>query len=38
MPKLIQMAIVGTGGMGACHAQEFSRIPGVKIMAVCDVD
>ena len=38
MPKLIQIAIVGTGGMGACHAQEFSRIPGVKIMAVCDVD
>jgi len=38
MPKLIRVAIVGTGGMGACHAQEFSRIPGVRIAAVCDVD
>ncbi len=38
MPKLVRVAIVGTGGMGARHAQEFSRIPGVRIAAVCDVD
>jgi predicted dehydrogenase len=38
MPKLVRVAIVGTGGMGACHAQEFSRIPGVRVAAVCDVD
>lgn len=38
MPKVVQVAIVGTGGMGVCHAQEFSRIPGVRIAAVCDVD
>jgi predicted dehydrogenase len=38
MPEIVRVAIVGTGGMGVCHAQEFSRIPGVRIAAVCDVD
>ncbi len=38
MGKLVRLAIVGTGGMGACHAQEFSRLPGVVLAAVCDVD
>jgi len=38
MPKIVRVAIVGTGGMGVCHAQEFSRIPGVRVAAVCDVD
>jgi predicted dehydrogenase len=34
---MINLAIVGTGGMANTHAQSFSQIPGCRITAVCDV-
>ena len=36
--KRIRIGIVGTGGMANVHAQEFLKIPGVELAAVCDVD
>lgn len=36
--KEIRLAVVGTGGMANFQAQQFLAIPGVKIVAVCDVD
>lgn len=36
--KKVQIGIVGTGGMANAHAQEFLKIPGVELAAVCDVD
>ncbi len=35
---MIRIGIVGTGGMANAHAQEFLKIKGCKITAVCDVD
>ena len=35
---MIRLAIVGTGGMAGYHAGIFSKIPGCKIVAGCDVD
>ena len=35
---MIRIAIVGTGGMANSHAQEFQKIKGCKVVAVCDVD
>lgn len=35
---MIKLAIVGTGGMAHTHAKKFGAIPGVKIVACCDVD
>ena len=35
---MIKLAIVGTGGMAHTHAKKFAEIPGVKIVACCDVD
>lgn len=35
---MIKLAIVGTGGMGNTHAKKFAAIPGVKLVACCDVD
>ena len=34
----IRLAIVGTGGMANVQAKEFLGIPGVKLVAVCDVN
>jgi predicted dehydrogenase len=34
---MIRMAIVGTGGMAHRHAEEYSRIEGVELVAACDV-
>jgi predicted dehydrogenase len=34
----VRLAIVGTGGMANAHAEEFLKIRGVEISAVCDVD
>jgi predicted dehydrogenase len=36
--KKIHIGIVGTGGMANYHAQEFLKITGVELAAVCDVD
>jgi len=38
MKKKVRLAIIGTGGMAHMHAQEFLKIPGVVLAAVCDVD
>jgi predicted dehydrogenase len=35
---MIRVAIVGTGGIAGHHAGAFSRIPGCKLVAGCDVD
>ncbi len=35
---MIKIAIVGTGGMANTHAENFGKIRGCKISAVCDVD
>jgi predicted dehydrogenase len=34
---MIRIGIIGTGGMAQAHANEFSRIKGVKIVACSDV-
>lgn len=36
--KKVRLAIVGTGGMANWHAQQFNKIRGVAITAVCDID
>lgn len=35
---MIKLALVGTGGMAHTHAKKFSAIPGVKLVACCDVE
>lgn len=35
---IIRVAIVGTGGMAKRHAELYARIPGVQIVAACDID
>jgi predicted dehydrogenase len=35
---MIQLAIIGTGGMAATHAQSFSAMKGVALSACCDID
>jgi predicted dehydrogenase len=35
---MIRLAIVGAGGIAGYHAKNFSKIPGCKIVAGCDVD
>jgi predicted dehydrogenase len=37
-PKPVRVAILGTGGMANRHAQLYKEIPGVEIVAGCDVD
>ncbi|MFM7179962.1 MAG: hypothetical protein ACKO2G_00800 [Verrucomicrobiales bacterium] len=34
----ITMGIIGTGGMGTGNMNSFLNIPGVRVVAVCDVD
>lgn len=36
--KPVRVAILGTGGMANRHAELFKQIPGVRIVAACDVD
>lgn len=36
--KPVRIAIVGTGGMAGAHAIHLSKIPGVSVAAICDVD
>ena len=35
---MIKLAIIGTGGMAHAHARSFQDIPGVTLVAACDVD
>ncbi len=34
----IRVAVIGLGGKGGQHAQVFSKLPGTRLVAVCDVD
>ena len=34
----IRIAVVGFNGRGQAHIAEFTTIPGVRIVALCDVD
>ena len=34
---MIKIGIVGTGGMGNAHAEQYSKMRGVKVVACCDV-
>ena len=34
----VNVAVVGFHGRGRAHIREFARIPGVRIVALCDVD
>jgi predicted dehydrogenase len=35
---MIELAIIGTGGMAKHHAQQFQNIKGVRLAAACDID
>ena len=37
-PKPVRVAIVGTGGMANRHVELYKQIPGVELVAGCDVD
>lgn len=34
----VNIGIIGLGGKGSAHFQDFSRVPNVNIIAVCDAD
>lgn len=34
----IRMAVVGFNGQGKSHIEEFRKLPGVRVVALCDVD
>ncbi|MHC4487100.1 MAG: Gfo/Idh/MocA family protein, partial [Planctomycetota bacterium] len=34
----IRMAVIGINGRGGRHIEEFRRLPGVRVVALCDVD
>ena len=38
MPKSLQVGVVGVGHLGSRHAQIYARLPGVRLVAVCDID
>ena len=35
---MIRVAVIGTGGMANNHAKSFSRVPGCRLTAACDVN
>ncbi len=35
---MIRIAVIGTGGMGHAHAENFGKIKGCRLVAACDVD
>ena len=37
MIKPIKVAVIGTGKLGSRHAEMYSKLPGVKLVGVCDV-
>jgi len=34
----IRLAVVGVGGQGSNHIKIFEKLPGVRIVAICDAD
>ena len=34
----VRVAVIGVGGQGGGHMNYFSRIPGVRLVAICDAD
>jgi len=34
----IRLAVVGVGGQGSSHIKVFEKLPGVRIVAICDAD
>ena len=34
----IRIAVAGIGGRGAAHISDFMKLPGVKVVALCDTD
>ncbi|MBN2452134.1 MAG: Gfo/Idh/MocA family oxidoreductase [Lentisphaeria bacterium] len=34
----VRVGVIGLGGKGSQHVKEFHRIPGVRVVAVCDAD
>lgn len=34
----VNLGIIGFGGKGSAHYRDFSKVPGVEIIAVCDAD
>ncbi len=37
MPKSINLAIIGCGGIGRAHAERLKQVPEAKIVALCDI-
>lgn len=37
MDKKIRVAVIGTGKLGARHADVYSKLPGVELIGVCDI-
>ncbi|MHC4871507.1 MAG: Gfo/Idh/MocA family protein [Planctomycetota bacterium] len=35
---MVNLAVIGTGGMAAGHARSFSEIKGCNVIAACDID
>lgn len=38
MNSCINLGLIGLGRMGGQHLRNFLRFPGVRVIAVCDVD
>lgn len=38
MQKLLRVAVIGVGKLGARHAQVYSKLAGIELVGVCDVD
>jgi len=36
--KALRAAVIGVGGMGKNHARVYSELPGVELVAVCDIE
>ncbi len=36
--RTVRLAVIGTGGMANCHAENFRKNPACRIVAACDVD
>ncbi len=37
MQKVIRVAVIGAGKLGARHAEMYSKMPGVELVGVCDI-
>lgn len=37
MQKVIKVAVIGAGKLGARHAEVYSKIPGIELVGVCDI-